>query len=353
MAYGARMPMTPISFPLVHHTLPLTSATPAYVKWFSGDYKRLPGFGDVQRGDPVVFNFPEGDTVVANVQSRSYYALLREHGRKNVHNPKYLIPINRTQRVPAGEILVRPLDKKENYIKRCIAIGGDELKIVDGVVFVNGEESPLAPTGLYNHAVNFTQQLGRVAKERTREEFGINWEEEGKDVTIGTFALPLTETEGPRFKELGYVSDVERIIFPLGTGVTGSSIFPNTQSNTWTVDNFGPVNVPAEGQTIELNLDNLPIYKRAIEVYEHNTLEVVDGVIKINGEVSTSYTFKQNYYWMMGDNRHGSQDSRFWGFVPEDHVVGKAVFIWFSKDDDKSKNFFENIRWNRLFSLPD
>lgn len=349
LSYGARLPMTPVTFPFTHHTLPLTKNTPSFTNWFSLPYLRLPGFGTPQRGDAVVFNFPEGDTVVANYQNQSYYQLVRMSGRKNLLERERLVftaPDGRQGSLPTGGILVRPVDKQENYIKRCVGTPGDTLQVVDGVVHVNGRPEPLVATGQYAYDFKLKDAFNkRVLKDR----YDISYADVSEEP--GGANMPLTAANAEALKQFGNVLSMTREDKPKGTYGEADHwpIFPNDPRYDWSEDNFGPIWIPKAGATVQLTLQNLPLYRRAITVYEHNTLEVKDGGIWINGVQAAAYTFKQDYYWMMGDNRHRSQDSRFWGFVPYDHVVGKAVLVWLTADPEKG-GFPGGIRWKRLFS---
>ncbi|MBK8613541.1 MAG: signal peptidase I [Flavobacteriales bacterium] len=349
LSYGARMPMTPVTFPFTHHTLPLTTSTPSFTNWFSQPYRRLPGFGSPQIGDAVVFNFPEGDTVVANYQKMSYYQLARSFNRKDIANGYFIVKdeMGRNRRVATGGLLIRPLDKKENYIKRCVAVAGDSLQVKDGLVYVNGVPQPLRATGQYAYGFSITGVFNKKVLKETMDITTTDVNEQGD-----TAEMPLTAANAEKLKSFGNVSRMVRQ--NKEAGVYGAKdawpIFPNDPRYNWSEDNFGPLWIPKAGATLQLTLENLPLYRRAIEVYEHNTLEVKGGAIMINGTVATSYTFKQDYYWMMGDNRHRSQDSRYWGFVPMDHVVGKAVLVWLTVDKENG-GFPMGIRWKRLFTL--
>jgi signal peptidase I len=349
LSYGPRLPMTPVTFPFTHHTLPLTTHTPSFTNWFELPYMRLPGFGTPQRGDAVVFNFPEGDTVVANFQNMSYYQLARMSGRENLlkrDRVVFSMPDGRKASRPTGGILVRPVDKQENYIKRCVGISGDTVQVIDGLVHINGTPQPLVPTGQY--AYDFVVKDG-FNKRILKDQYDIT----STDVVeeSGTANMPLTRQNAEALKSFGNVVSMTRQNKPKGTyGATDFwPIFPNQPSYDWSEDNFGPLWIPKAGASITLTERNLPLYRRAIIVYEHNDLAVKDGAIWINGVQTDRYTFKQDYYWMMGDNRHRSQDSRFWGFVPYDHVVGKAVLVWLTADPEKG-GFPTGIRWKRLFS---
>lgn len=346
LSYGPRLPMTPITVPFTHHTIPLTAHTPSFTRWFSLPYFRLPGFGHVERGDAVVFNFPEGDTVVANVQEQSYYQLVRTYGRRRVMDPDTRIGTAHGY-VPGGGILVRPVDKQENYIKRCVAIAGDSIEIRDGELYVNGKESPLAPTGQY--AYDFALK-GSFNKNMLKDKYDITTTD--VEQTTDAAEIPLTKATADALKGFSNVVSMERSNKKKGfyTAQYHWPIFPNDPRYDWTEDNFGPLWIPKAGATITLTPLNLPLYRRAIEVYEHNTVELQGNDIYINGQKTDQYTFKQDYYWMMGDNRHRSQDARFWGFVPFDHIVGKAVLVWLTTDPEKG-GFPAGIRWKRVFSL--
>ena len=352
LSYGPRMPMTPLTFPFTHHTLPLTSSTPSFVTWFSQPYRRLPGFGTPQRGDAVVFNFPEGDTVVANQQNQSYYQLVRDHGWKNIHNPNYRHPYiqdGRGNQIPVGKILVRPVDKRENYIKRCVAIAGDSVEVRHGDLYVNGEMQQLPTMAQYGYEVMLRDNLN---PKMLKEQFGISVNNDAQPGENGGVNIAMTAEIAEQLAQLPQVISVTKQDHPKGWSREFRNLpyFPNHPDYDWTEDNFGPLYIPKAGATVALDLRTLPLYARVIDVYENNDLEVKDGTILINGAPATSYTFKQDYYWLMGDNRHRSQDARFWGFVPHDHVVGKAVFIWLTADPEKG-GFPGGIRWKRLFSL--
>ncbi len=336
-SYGARLPMTPIAFPLTHHTIPILNIQ-SYLEWQKLPYMRLPGWGEVERYDATVFNFPEGDTVVVNMQDQSYYQLARMVGRDNLLKEQFILPNG--QVFKTGGITVRPVDKKENYIKRTIGMPGESIEVRDREVYIDGERIS-DPEGMqYTYKV-YTKSA--LSSEVLKEKYGISISDDQKNSfrARGHYFIPLTEKEADIMKSM---SSVDSVTLDLKRPQADLHIFPNHPDYSWSEDNFGPLWIPGEGETVDLTIDNLPLYRRTIEVYEHNDLEVRGKEILINGSPAKSYTFKQNYYFMMGDNRHNSADSRFWGFVPYDHVVGKAVFIWFSKEDGG------DIRWKRLFS---
>ena len=349
--YGPRMPMTPITFPFTHHTLPLTKNTPSFTNWFALGYCRLPGFGKPERGDAVVFNFPEGDTVVVGYDNPSYYQWMRQTGRRNILERNfvdYFENHQRVARIPVDGITTRPIDKQENYIKRCVGVAGDSIEVRNGDLYVNGQPSPLPKMGQFAYDLKMS---GTLSKERLKDDLDVNYDEY-QSWSQYHRGMALTAEGVDKIKAFKNVAAVERRIKPKGTygALDFWPIFPNDSAYDWTEDNFGPLWVPKAGATLRLDLHNLPLYRRAIQAYEGNTLEVRGQEILINGVKADSYTFQQDYYWMMGDNRHRSQDARFWGFVPFDHVVGKAVMVWLTTDPEDG-GFPTGIRWKRVFSL--
>lgn len=328
VAYGPQMPNTPISFPFVHHTMPFSQTKKSFSEAVKWPYHRLKGLGKIKRNDVVVFNFPAGDTVLLENQAVTYYDVLRsyqqsfgrEEGRRRL-NDEYTV-------------ISRPVDKRENYIKRCVALPGDTLAVVDGKVTVNGEPQEPIDGVQYSYIVQTSAPFSQYALDN----LGIT-EYSGNGSAYYMF---LTDKAAAKIKELNNVISLRRYVYPPNTDV-----YPQWDTPRWSQDNYGPVWVPSKGATIELTEENLPLYRRIIEVYEGHDLEVRDGKIYIDGKEAHDYTFAMDYFWMMGDNRHNSADSRFWGFVPEDHIVGKASFVWLSLDNKKS--FPSNIRWNRLF----
>ncbi|MBN2668846.1 MAG: S26 family signal peptidase [Bacteroidales bacterium] len=370
--YGPKLPNTPLSFPFVHHTLPLTDHTPSYLEWIKRPYDRLAGLEKVNRNDIVVFNFPEGDTVCANMQNASYYQLLRRYSQQYCY--EHQLPYNEkygrmalVDNEAQGPILVRPVDKKENYVKRCVAVPGDTLFIKQGQVFINGQEQEHFEQMQYKYFIaidgmilskKFIEAYEISLEDASNSEYFrqdpsalmvINLDEKLKNYPLNQiFQLPLTQEKANAMKSNPFIKAIVKDIKP--ADYKDFDIFPHqTDIYPWNLDNFGPLYIPQKGATISISLENISLYQRIIQVYENNTFEIKNGQIWINGEVANSYTFKMDYYWMMGDNRHNSADSRYWGFVPEDHIVGKALMIWFSSDKDKP--FPSNIRWSRMLKM--
>jgi signal peptidase I len=306
LSYGARTPMTPLSFPFAHQELPIVGGK-AYSEAVKWGYHRLPGLTKVRNNDIVVFNYP-GNIFVND---------------DDMH---------------------RPVDKKTHYIKRCIGIPGDSLKIVDALVYINGKAVPLDENGQRRYEVVTD---GNAFNPTTLEKLELS--DYGR-VNDSVYMFLTTRARADQLAALPFVRSVRPYIMPAGVPQPYATLFPYDEKHRWNIDNYGPVYLPAKGATIRLTADNIALYKRCIEEFEGNTLEIGgDGRFVINGEVTDTYTFKQGYYWMMGDNRNNSADSRFWGFVPEDHIVGKAVIIWLSWNAEG--NLFHKIRWGRLFNL--
>ncbi len=294
--YGARAPITPVSFPFAHNTMPVVGGN-SYIEWPNMPYMRLPGFQKIKNNDVVVFNYPAEDG--------------------------------------------RPLDKKENYIKRCLGIAGDSLAIINQQVFINGVAAENPPKMQYKYYV----QTDGTFDEKIAKRNDIT--EGGRVSEHGDFELLLTKTAKDDLLQQPWVKKIENTLQAKGAGA--AYIFPFKESWGWNVDNYGTIYIPKAGDVITLDTMTYYIYERAIKVYENNpTLEMKDNIVYLDGNAITNYTFKQNYYFMMGDNRHNSADSRFWGFVPEDHIVGKALFTWMSLDPNET-NIVKKIRWNRIF----
>ena len=326
VSYGARTPMTPLAVPLVHNTLPFFNCK-SYTELVQWGYHRLPGFGHIERNDVVVFNFPAGDTVALEVQQdQDYYSLLR-----NYNNDRAFVKNNFT-------VLSRPVDKKENYIKRCVGIPGDTIEVRGGYLYVGNKLSKQYPHSKMTYTIATN---GQVSLDEFVEEQDMNPEELNYDPNSKMYIANLANDQVAAIKKMNGVIAIAP--FVLDKNDTRDNAFPNDTANfKWNRDFYGPFIVPKAGQQVTLSLKNIALYQRIIANYEHNSLDIKDGKIFINGKETTTYTFQMNYYWMMGDNRHNSADSRYFGFVPDDHIVGKAWFVWLSFGN-------KGIRWNRLF----
>ena len=362
MSYGARVPQTPLHMPLTQHTMPIFNCK-SYLEWVKWDYKRVDGLGKVQLNDIVVFNFPAGDSVATALQAEDIYRLsyqagkelskpidmsgLSQEDQRLVFDYYYQVGRKYINDNPQsfGEIVVRPVDRRENYVKRCVGLPGQILQIENRVIYLDGKANKEPDNVQYRY---FVHTKGMLPDDLCHE-LGISKEDlAGYYTDESVYNMPLTaKAKDALLARKDIVTAIENT-----PDDDAGGLYPLNKLTGWTVDNYGPIWIPKKGETIELSLDNLPLYERPIHAYEGNALEVKDGKIFINGEETTHYTFKMDYYWMMGDNRHNSADSRFWGFVPEDHVVGKPIFIWLSLDQDRGW-FDGKIRWNRLFKFVD
>ena len=336
--YGIRTPMTVAQIPLLHNTIPILN-TESYLESPSLPYFRLPALTPIKRNDPVVFNVPEGDSIILtkersfNIGSLKrpieYYKSINELGISNYYNSI----------LNNGTLITRPIDKRDHYIKRCVGVAGDSLQIKDGQIYINGQPNPNSNTMQFSYKVTSSSPLNL----NKLDEWGVSIHDHQLQEK-GYYNLNLTQVD--KIKSLGVDVKVERLYkqaqFP-------GELYPHdtTYYGNWTADNYGPFFIPNKGATINLTPQNMAMYLRVISAYEQNKVDMKDGKVFINDKESTTYTFKQNYYWMMGDNRHNSEDSRYWGFVPEDHIVGKPLFIWFST---KNGNMKEGIRLNRIFN---
>lgn len=365
VSYGPRIPETPLTMPLTQHTMPIIN-TKSYIEWPQWDYRRVKGLGKVQLNDIVVFNYPAGDTILTEekYQANDYYAMVYSFGQQiyqsqmpNPITPDSLSPqqqldyfnmlynIGRNYIVnnpnEYGSIDHRPTDRRENYVKRCVGLSGQTLQIKNRIVYLDGKANKEPENVQYTYYVKLKADL----PDDLLKELGIS----GEDLLSlnQNGYMPLTKKA---VKVLSARKDLVASI-RLNTDAATGEVYPLNAVTGWTRDNYGPIWIPKKGETVQLTLKNIALYERPIRVYEHNQLDVRNGRIYINGREAHSYTFKMDYYWMMGDNRHNSADSRYWGFVPEDHIVGKPIFIWWSSDPDRRG--FSGIRWNRLFRWVD
>jgi len=348
VSYGPRIPNTPLSFPFTQNIL--FGKVPSYLTWIQWPYKRLKGFGEVKRDDIVVFNYPEGDTVVLELPSnQSYYDYINSRiddlkridkmsGKERKYEEYYNQARNEVFR--NFTVVWRPVDKTDNYVKRCVAVGGDTLQVIDGEVYINGRHQKHIEGKQFYY---FVRTNGIPFNYKILQEMGI-YDSDISPAGDGYFIV-LTEENYKKIKSFKNVVSIENIFRPKGE--YDPRVFPHDPKYPWNQDNYGPLYVPKKGFTIKLNSENLSLYKRIIEHYEKNKLKVIDGVIYINDRPANEYTFKMNYYFMMGDNRHNSLDSRFWGFVPEDHIIGKPIFIFLSLNNNE--RFPKKIRWERMF----
>jgi signal peptidase I len=314
----------------------------------------LAGFGEVKRNDIVVFNFPAGDTVALENSASSIYNIYRSEAMRMQMND-----VNQGRKVRDWDsyynqarelvkdnytIVVRPIDRRDNYIKRCVAVAGDSLEIIEGKIYVNGEPQPDFEGIQYDYIV---QTNGNPLNPRALEDYDLPPGSLGIQYNP-RYVIPLTDDKAEALRtEISDIIRVERII----NDGYNFLMFPHSEEYRWNLDNFGPIYIPEEGATVELNTSTLPFYRRIIEAYENNSVRVEGDRIFINGEVKDNYTFQQDYFWMMGDNRHSSSDSRYWGYVPETHIIGKPKFIWLSLNENKK--FLSKIRWDRLFKFVD
>jgi signal peptidase I len=350
LAYGPRMPNTPVAFPFTQHTMPLTNGK-SWSNLVIWPYKRLAGGGKVKNNDPIVFNFPAGDTVVVEEQTTSYYEIARRNARElkmrdsyGTSAPKadsYYLQMARNEIREKYTVIYRPVDRRDNYVKRCIGIPGDTITIRSGILYVNGKAVPDNNTQQTTYVVGTN---GTTINPKAFERMDISRADQAM-VSGAAYLLPLTKANADAIARFSNVTDVSPVF--AREGEFAPHIFPYSPFYGWNEDNYGPIWMPVKGSTVRLDTSNLCLYERIIDVFEGNDLKVEGSTIYINNKVSDSYTFKMGYYWMMGDNRHNSADSRYWGFVPEDHIVGKPKFIWLSLD--KEAKGFKRIRLGRMF----
>jgi len=350
IAYGPRMPNTPIAFPFTQHTLPITKGK-SWSDLIHWPYKRLAGVGKVKNNDPIVFNFPAGDTVVIENQATSYYEIVREAARdfkyreftalNTVKSDIYYLTLARKEINEKFHVIYRPVDRRDNYVKRCIGIPGDTIIIKDRNLYVNGKLIPENKTQQTTYAVLTN---GTTINPKAFERLNIAVADQQMYVGA-SYLLPLTRDNAEKIARFSNVTEVQQIL--ARKGEYNPLIFPYSRVLKWNGDNFGPLWIPSKGSTVRIDTSNIGLYERIIDVYENNDLRIEGDKIFINNQLADSYTFKMDYYWMMGDNRHNSADSRYWGFVPEDHIIGKPKFIWLSIN--KEGKGLKKIRWSRMF----
>ena len=348
--YGPRVPNTPLHFPLAQHTMPIVGGK-SYIETPQLSYHRLPGIRSVERGDIVVFNFPEGDTVLSKMPEADYYMIAHALREKGIDDPLEYINFNKAQ---FGEIIVRPVDRRENYVKRVIGLPGDRLQLRDDTVYINGRPIQFADNVQFNYIV----PVSRTIPDEKWLEIGVRREDHGIAPIDGN------ELAGSKYYTVPLTDEMKKTVesWPEVTGpllkenVAGfydiSNVWPLGNTWEWTRANTDEFWIPKRGKTLHVTLDNLPLYRRAIETYEGNTVEVKNGKIYINGKHNPYYTFKLDYYWMMGDNRDRSLDSRYVGLVPEDHIVGTPQRILISIDEERGLLDAKKIRWNRILANP-
>ena len=364
VAYGPRKPMTPLTMPLTQNQFP--GGAKSYFDKPQWPYERIKGFGKIKLNEIVVFNYPAGDTIVTapGMSSADYYSMivyplgkslckeieldsLTTLEQRRVYDfyynvgRKYIVQNDNH----FGKIMARPVDRRENYVKRCVGLPGQTLEIKNGIIYLDGVANKEPDAAQTNYHVTLKHSI----PEKLRKELRLSQEDlpDSKN-RQGSVTIPLTRKAA---EILASKTEIVQDISPIRYVPEDCEwLFPSNKNTHWTIDDYGPIWIPAKGATVQLDLENLPFYERIIKNYEGNDLKVEnDGTILINGQKADSYTFKMDYYWMMGDNRQNSADSRFWGYVPEDHIVGRPVFIWLSLDKDKNWGQKGKIRWNRLF----
>lgn len=361
VAYGPRIPQTPLTMPLTQHTMPLIGCK-SYIEFPQWEYRRAKGFGKVELNDIVVFNYPAGDTLVSEERyATEFYRLAYDYGKQciELNAPiDSLTPMQQRALYAAyyeagkqyirqnpneyGDIITRPVDRRENYVKRCVGLPGQTLQIKDRIIYLDGKANKEPDNVQYTYNIKLQSRI----PEDLMESLGISIEDITQLNQYG--CMPLTKRA---YEVLKSRKDIVKSI-SINTDSPTGDLYPLNARTGWTRDNYGPVWIPQKGKSVKLDINNIAVYERPIRTYEGNDLVVTDdGKILINGKEAASYTFKMDYYWMMGDNRHNSADSRYWGFVPEDHIVGKPLFIWWSSDPDRKG--FSGIRWHRLFTWVD
>ncbi|MEZ4983805.1 MAG: signal peptidase I [Saprospiraceae bacterium] len=344
--YGIRTPKTVAMIPLLHNTIPKIGGE-SYWEKPNLTPKRLPALEKIEHNSPVVFNLPAGDSVYI-FPDRTWTIDDVRYGMVRDANPNY------ERAIKAGKVklVTRPMDKRDHYIKRCIGLPGDTLQIIDRQVYIDGKAAKNPTNMQFLYLVQFPD--GNI-NERNFSDWGISAEDNMKDSRAPNVRyMFLSEEQKQKVQGMDSNILIEPYQFPTdrAKGYNPDRLFPHDSQHfgEWTVDNYGPIWIPKKGVTIPISMDNINMFRRIISVYEENDLQIKGGKIFINGAEASSYTFKMDYYWMMGDNRHNSEDSRVWGFVPEDHVVGKPLFIWFSL---KEGSLGKGVNWKRVFTSAD
>ncbi len=359
--YGPRMPNTPIFMPMVQNTMPWSNTTKSYLEWPMWPYKRLAGIDSIRRDDIVVFNFPAGDTVCVEMPNPDYYSIILNMGLNSLQREDaekirnmqtawernhYISSIGRRRVMqpssPLSKIVWRPVDKRDCYVKRCIGMPGDSLEVRHNEVLINGMLHKDKKDVQHNYWITTT---GVALNDRFFESLGISNDDSRACGTAPNYLLPLTREKAAQVAQMQSIKSITIDENPADS--LGGSVYPYSPDYPWSRDNYGPIWIPKKGATIKLDTRNALLYERAITAYEGHSLDVKNDKVYVDGQEADSYTFAMDYYFMMGDNRHKSADSRYWGFVPEDHVIGKPLFVWLSLDPDKS--LLSSIRWNRFF----
>ena len=295
--YGPRVPNTLFTFPFSHQTLPFTTNVKSYLNWIQVPYFRLPGFSSIKNNDVIVFNYPLEDE--------------------------------------------NPIDHRTHFVKRCIGLPGDTLQITDKIVFINNDTMKAPETSQFNYHIKTN-----MAELDTKALEELEITEGGLVSNQGDYRFALTKETAEKLQKMEQIHEIKEWVEK--KNMYSDYLFPFNPEFQWNIDHYGPLVIPKAGNSIEISVKNLPLYHRLISDYENNLLETRNDSIFINGNHATNYTFKMNYYFMMGDSRHHSSDSRYWGFVPEDHIVGKALFVLFSVN--KNAPWYKKLRWERLFS---